>query len=242
LLPALYGALAIGLFLALIFPYIKVSKERYHSYFYNVNSTFYMWCDSWAEAKGFSDAYDDRHFNPNYDNHRADLDSAAEDVPSFAKYRATHSIGKILGRFIHGLGRMFTETFRSFWYMPYVLVFALGSAYAVWRSWPKVFAALRADPVTPAFIASFFLSYIALYAWWMILARSQRFVLTLFLPLLFVLTFICQTYGKDVLVRIKGKQLALSTVMDWVGTSLALINIPVVLFWAAKAVNGGSTM
>jgi hypothetical protein len=235
-----YGPLAIVVFLAMISPYLRYSKEKYHSYFYNVNSTFYMWCDTWTEAKTFSDTYDDRHKNPNYEDHRTD--SASEELPSFSRYMATHSAGQIVGRFVHGLGRMFTETFRSIWYMPYLLLFGAGSGYALWKSWPGFREALLADPATPAFISTFFLSYIALYAWWMILARSQRFVLTLFLPLLFVLTYLCHTYGQNVRLRIHAREYALPAVMDWAGTALAVLNIPLVLLWAAKAVNGGSTM
>ena len=43
--------LAICCFLAVIFPYILQSKEMYGQYFYNVNSTFYIWYDSWEDAK-----------------------------------------------------------------------------------------------------------------------------------------------------------------------------------------------
>ena len=44
--------LVIATFLAVVFPYIQTSKRIYGQYFYNMNSTFVMWCDSWPEAMG----------------------------------------------------------------------------------------------------------------------------------------------------------------------------------------------
>ena len=37
-------------FIAVIFPYIRESKQIYGQYFYNVNTTFYIWYDSFADA------------------------------------------------------------------------------------------------------------------------------------------------------------------------------------------------
>jgi hypothetical protein len=48
------------MFLATVSHYILNSKRVYGSYFYNVNSTFYMWYDSWEEAKKGTRAHGDR--------------------------------------------------------------------------------------------------------------------------------------------------------------------------------------
>ena len=42
--------LVVATFLAVVFPYIQTSKRIYGQYFYNMNSTFVMWCDSRPEA------------------------------------------------------------------------------------------------------------------------------------------------------------------------------------------------
>ena len=44
---------AIAAFLAVVGPYIQTSKRIYGQYFYNVNSTFVMWCDSSSEGWNF---------------------------------------------------------------------------------------------------------------------------------------------------------------------------------------------
>ena len=230
---ALYGLLAIFTFLGVISPYLMTSKRIYGSYFYNVNSTFYMWCDTWEQAKHFSEMYDDRHTYPNI---------PAAEMPSAANYVKTHSPGKILGRFFHGFGRMFTETFRSVWYMPILLLYAAAAAFAVRQAWPRFRQAILRDPMTPAFIVLFFGGYVALYAGWMILARSQRFVLALFLPLLFTLSYVFNAFADGAFLRIKGRSVALRPLFNWSVSAVIAIDIILVLTWAAKAVNGGSTM
>ena len=81
-------------YFALMFPYMKESKEVYGSYFYNVNTTFYIWYESWAEAKaGTLQAGD----------HVGWPDLADEDIPSFTKYLNEHTLQDILDRFSNGI-------------------------------------------------------------------------------------------------------------------------------------------
>jgi len=40
-------ALLLASFFAAVFPYIQANKKIYGAYFYNVNSSFYAWSDSW---------------------------------------------------------------------------------------------------------------------------------------------------------------------------------------------------
>ena len=47
----LRALLPVAVFLVLLSPYLLESKAKYGSYFYNVNTTFYIWYDSWTEAK-----------------------------------------------------------------------------------------------------------------------------------------------------------------------------------------------
>ena len=47
-------------FILLLFPYLQESKEIYGRYFYNVNTMFYVWYDTWEEAKAGTRAAGDR--------------------------------------------------------------------------------------------------------------------------------------------------------------------------------------
>ncbi len=51
----------ISAFIGTTFFYLQDTKRVFGRYFYNVNSTFYMWCDSWQEAKNLTPVYGDRN-------------------------------------------------------------------------------------------------------------------------------------------------------------------------------------
>ena len=81
-------------FAVLLFPYFNESKERYGQYLYNVNTTFYMWYDSWAEAKAGTKAAGDRIGWP---------DLPDDQIPSLGKYLAEHSAQDIANKIWNGL-------------------------------------------------------------------------------------------------------------------------------------------
>ncbi len=93
----LYYALApLAVFMILLFPYFQESKEKYSTYFYNVNTTFYMWYDSWAEVKNGTRLAGDRRGWPHMTH---------EEIPSLSKYLDEHSADEIIDR----LGRGITQ-------------------------------------------------------------------------------------------------------------------------------------
>ena len=93
----LYHALApLAVFMILLFPYFQESKEKYGSYFYNVNTTFYMWYDTWREANNGTRAAGDHAGWPNLPD---------EEIPSLSKYLNEHSLSDIISRFRLGAKR-----------------------------------------------------------------------------------------------------------------------------------------
>ncbi len=93
----LYHALApLVVFMILLFPYFQESKERYGSYFYNVNTTFYMWHDTWREANNSTRAAGDHAGWPKLPD---------EEIPSLSKYLKEHSLSDIISRFRLGAKR-----------------------------------------------------------------------------------------------------------------------------------------
>lgn len=90
--------LALIAFMVLLLPYLHESYQHYGSHFYNVNTTFYVWYDSWMEAKAGAKAAGDREGYP---------DLSPEEIPSIQKYLREHSAQQIIDRFRIGAQRLF---------------------------------------------------------------------------------------------------------------------------------------
>lgn len=165
-------------FLIVIYPYISESKRIYGHYFYNVNSTFYIWYDSWDEVKQGTRAHGDRDGWP---------DMPENQIPNFRKYMREHSLNQIYQRFARGLENQFNNigdpyTFFNYTqiYFSILVVFGLinykSSAKLIHKSfWPLIF------------FLGFLFGYLLSYAWFSPLANwyTNRFTYTLFLPFLF---------------------------------------------------------
>src|SRR5204862_4619745 len=82
--------LVLGAFGLIVFPYERTSKRLYGHYFFNVNSAYYMWCDSWPEALAFTEAW------------RAGK-VAPDQAPSPSKYWREHSLAQIIERLARGV-------------------------------------------------------------------------------------------------------------------------------------------
>lgn len=173
--------LLVGLvFLITIFPYIQTSKRIFGQYFYNVNSTFYIWYDSWDEVKTGTRAYGDREGWPQM---------PPEEIPSLQRYLQTHTPAQITQRFVTGFSGMWREarTAPYFKYLAPAAAVALIAAIAgLWRRETRP----RLDTLGPIlFVLAYFGAYLVLYAWYyqlVIGSDSDRFVLTLMLPFFYV--------------------------------------------------------
>ena len=75
-------------------PYLIENYKNYNKHiFYNVNTTFYIWYDSWEEVELGTKKYNDRIGWPNMEK---------DEVPSLTKYLSEHTGVEIANRFISG--------------------------------------------------------------------------------------------------------------------------------------------
>ncbi len=181
--PLACGLIFLTLFLVVLFPYIQTSKARFGHYFYNVNSTFYMWYDSWDEVKAGTRAHGDRIGWP---------DMPAEQLPSMGKYLREHTVRQIAERFWQGLVLIRDMTFASYGYALFLLLYLLAVALVVWQNRAHFLRQFwRADGlILLFFVGAYFAGYLLIYAWYIRIAYGNRFVLTLFLPALFMLVWV----------------------------------------------------
>lgn len=183
-------ALVLVVFIATIFPYIRESKQIYGQYFYNVNSTFYIWYDSWQQVGPGTKAHGDAVGWP---------DMPADEIPSLAKYLREHTAGDIASRLATGYAQQarniaFTFALVSF---PVLLLGAM-IVLAVQR-WPQARKLIVAHPFLLAFVLTYFAAYLTLFAWYAPIAEfaDQRFTYGLVMPFLFCAFFVLQTLAKN---------------------------------------------
>ncbi len=194
-------SLVLVCFLGILSPYLQTSKRIFGHYFYNVNSTFYMWYNSWEEAEQGTKAHGDRVGWPKM---------PPEEIPSLQKYLREHTPGQILHRFSRGFDRMLERTFTVYWYAQFILAYLLalgvllGQNWHIWRS--QIFP--RIHPCTVLFVIGYFTGYLALYAWYSPIASGNRFSLALFLPMLFLIVRgLAVAQAHNLSIRIGGKPL-----------------------------------
>jgi hypothetical protein len=189
--------LAIATFAAVVFPYIRTSKQMFGSYFYNVNSTFYMWCDSWPEAVAFTAMY--------HESARG-RDLPPDRVPSPKKYWREHSGAQIAYRLGHGLKTLATRSVKATGYYKFVLLFVLTVAVLASRQRQRARRLIAENAFAAIFCFLFFFCYVLLYAWYDAIVTDSRFILSLFLPFVFATSVVLLGLGEDRTVAISRRQ------------------------------------
>lgn len=141
----------VSLYLAVLSPYLLTSKRVFGHYFYNVNSTFYVWYDDWAHASVGTYRHHDGIGWP---------DMPASDLPSAGRYWREHSVSQIAARFGAGFRDMAVKSYQMFGYLPYLLVF-LAAILTVALTRPLAFRSLVAErPWLTLFLGAYGLTYL----------------------------------------------------------------------------------
>ena len=183
----LYHALTpLVVFMGLLFPYFQESKDKYGNYFYNVNTTFYMWFDSWDDAREWASIAQPRQGWP---------DMPDEEIPSLSKYLNEHSSDEIIDRFRQSIKQMLVSGCYGKWsryrygYCSQVglslIILALGL--------PLLFKGIRRRSSAKHihiiwYILLFFAIYALSFIWYVpIIGEGLRTILALLIPLLWTI-------------------------------------------------------
>lgn len=166
------------IFFGLLSPYLLDNKRIFRRYFYNVNSTFYLWYDSWDEVEAGTNAHGDEVGWP---------DMPADQLPSPGKYLQEHTSQQIISRFMRGMGNQWENIANPYsrysfpiLYSMVLLVFGLFN--------PRASLRLVVDyRYIVLFCFGYFLGYLVLYAWFSPVANfaDERFTYSLYIPFLF---------------------------------------------------------
>ena len=178
----------IFVFLLLLSPYLLESKAKYGSYFYNVNTAFYIWYDSWDEAKAGTLLAGDHVGWP---------DLPDDEIPSVSKYLEEHTAQDIVDRFVNGVFLMvksacvidhpFNYAYGYCSQIALGLVVLVGSLFVVVKNGRASLSDQSLQSVL--YVCLFFLVYFAAYAWYMpiINFRGARTVLSLLIPFMWTI-------------------------------------------------------
>ena len=119
-------------FLAVVYPYIANSKRAFGQYFYNVNTTYYIWYDNGVLASYATYPYTDQ-------DGRVLL--PAERLANPRKYWSSHTFAQIFARLGDGFKDMLIRSYTTYAYLKYVvlyLAFALALIASKWREFLKL--------------------------------------------------------------------------------------------------------
>jgi len=208
--------IVLGSFLAVVFPYIQTSKRIYDAYFYNVNSTFVMWCDSSTEAYDFLAAHGDK------DQWR---EVPPDERPSFRKYWREHSVAQIMRRVFVGSCNIATKNLRLIGYYKFVLALLVTVAVIAARSRRQAMEFFGRNAFAALFCLLFFASYHFLYAWYDKIINDTRFVLSIFLPFLVAASVFILRVERDRIVSLAGRRIPFDQFFSGLFLSLAAIDV-----------------
>jgi hypothetical protein len=173
-------ALVVLSFLGIVYRFIVETKAVFGRYFYNAATTFYMWYDSWREAKRGTRAHGDRYGWP---------EMPPEEIPSARKYLREHTTQQIVLRIVNGLKKTHSACRASYGYYKYVLIYSIFFV-ALMGLNPRHNLGLAAKHgLALLFCLSYFAVYLLGYAWYSPIASGNRFVLAQFLPFMFSISY-----------------------------------------------------
>jgi hypothetical protein len=170
-------------FLAVVSPYILNSKRVFGQYFYNANTTYFMWYDDGGEARAVMMP----HMDP-----EGRFAMPTEELPSLGSYLRTRSVGQIAGRLADGFGNVLVRSYDSYWYF-YVLLALLGLTAALIAANRAAFVELVAvHAAFSLFLLAYAVVYLAGTAFFSITSSTgtTRFFITHLTPLLFTLSYL----------------------------------------------------
>ncbi len=176
-----YNMLAVFVgFLFFASPYLAENKLVYGKVFYNVNTNFYMWYDSWKQVKEGTRKHGDRVGWP---------DMPKEEIPSLGKYVKEHSLRQMVVRWYWGFKEITHFSFDrdrfSSKVTKYILIYFAFLLFTAIKNRAAFWEFIKKYAFTLLLAVTFLgLSYSA-YSWAAVVIQGPRFIQPFYLPVLF---------------------------------------------------------
>jgi hypothetical protein len=175
----LAGVLVFVFFILVIFPYINAMKQRFGHYFYNVNTTFYVWFDTNPQAFQAEAKY---HFAEQWPSQLP-----PDQIPSLRNYLRQHTLAQIEQRFFTGLSEQIDNVLSPFSVTNYQLSYLVILCLVFLADLRNSLRLVGSHPYRVAFSLLYFLGYLAAFAWYSPIAPERRFLYGLYIPFMFAL-------------------------------------------------------
>ncbi len=164
-----------------MYPYLSTSKEVFGSYFYNANTTFYIWHDSWGEATAIRDAGVELRWP----------DKPASELPSLANYWKSHTVAQIARRFGEGFQDMAVRSYRTYWYYPFLILYLVYALALIAANRKAFVALLRGHASMAVFMGLYAVVYLFAAAFYNPVSGTgtTRYIISHLTPLFFVIAY-----------------------------------------------------
>ena len=176
---------SIIIFLIIVYPYISDTKRFFGRYFYNVNTTFYVWYDSIKEVREGTSYYGDKVGWPKMD---------VEKIPSLQKYINDHTTQQILKRFETGFFKLILFSFLTYATVPFsfLLIYSFFIIIQGYFRKTQLIKLIINNMELLIFFFTFFITHIIAFSWYAYVDSGPRFTLSLYLPIIFLLFLLYQ--------------------------------------------------
>ena len=170
-------------FFLVLWPYLSTSKRVFGHYFYNVNSTFYVWYDDWAHASVGTYVHGDGVGWPTMPE---------SELPSAGRYLREHTVGQIASRILSGFQDMATKSVQMYEYLPYLVLYLIALMFVLVTRPAVVRKLVRANPPLVAFLIVYAVVYLFAIAFYYPTSGTgtARFLLAHLAPLFFAISFL----------------------------------------------------
>lgn len=215
-------------FLGLLSPYLYENKQIYGQYFYNVNSTFYIWYDSWAEVEAGTEGHGDEFGWP---------DLPPEEIPTLRKYLREHTSQQILQRFVDGAESQWNNIIKLYGQFNFLVFYTLAFFIIAFLNLRTTIALLREYWFLALFFVGYICGYLVLSAWFSPISDylDARFTYGLFLPYLFsIFIALHQIATRNLIIPI-GNLIIRNVGLLWIIHAIAFVLVFVEIFTVAPA-------
>ena len=186
--------LLIVVFLGILFPYLQESKQRYGQYFFNQNSTFFIWYDDFLTARADSDLYGYGHRWP---------DLPQDEIPSLRVYLREHTLKDIVDRLTYGFGVQLHHASVTYNRIHFPLIYLTIIIMVGIKNVRFVGGKIVDYKFLLVFVLLFLTAYITLFAWYEPIAGGPRFMYGLFIPLAFSIFVVLKEFEQEIVLGLK---------------------------------------